>query len=233
VNLARASKSELAERVTALEAELAAREAALAKAYSHAATLEAERDALRAAHERLRLELELIRRRIVLGKAERVDTKQLELEFAETLAKLNALADTPATEPEPTPKGSKPASKGRRNLANAKLMVETVALDDPVLAMMVAQGRADTMGSETSRWLGYKRGGPCIIEVVRTKYVSSTRTARTPSSPLPWHRALSRACSPRHPCSRMSLRKSTRWVCHSIVSKNSLSAKANLSTAAR
>ena len=46
---------------------------------------------LRASHERLRLELELLRRRIFVAKAERVDTAQLELEFAAKLAELDRL----------------------------------------------------------------------------------------------------------------------------------------------
>ena len=51
-----------------------------------------ERDRLRASHEQLRLELELLRRRIFIAKAERVDTRQLELEFAAKLAALDKLS---------------------------------------------------------------------------------------------------------------------------------------------
>ena len=59
-----------------------------------------ERDLLRAAHERLRLELELLKRRIFAAKAERVDTAQLDLEttpmpaesFARSLAAPSMLA---------------------------------------------------------------------------------------------------------------------------------------------
>jgi hypothetical protein len=50
------------------------------------ASLTAERDLLRASHERLRLELDLLRQRIFVAKAERVNPAQLELEFAEKLA---------------------------------------------------------------------------------------------------------------------------------------------------
>src|SRR5437773_1036814 len=48
----------------------------------------AERDRLRAAHRQLQLEMELLRRRIFVAKAERVDTRQLEMEFANKLATL-------------------------------------------------------------------------------------------------------------------------------------------------
>jgi hypothetical protein len=65
------------------QAKLAAKEAAIAGAEDRAAKLTEERDLLRASHERLRLELELLKRRIFVATAERVDTAQLELEFAE------------------------------------------------------------------------------------------------------------------------------------------------------
>ena len=64
--------------LSALEAALAA----LAAEREQVAELTRERDHLRASHERLRLELELLRRRIFIAKAERVDTRQLEMEFA-------------------------------------------------------------------------------------------------------------------------------------------------------
>jgi hypothetical protein len=47
--------------------------------------LEQERDRLRASHERLRQELELFKRRLFIAKAERIDTRQLELEYARKL----------------------------------------------------------------------------------------------------------------------------------------------------
>lgn len=65
-------------------------EAALEAERQRAQALEKERDVLRASHERLRLELELMRRRMFLAKAERVDTDQLKLEFAEKLRALQS-----------------------------------------------------------------------------------------------------------------------------------------------
>jgi transposase len=173
----RTTKEALAERVAALEAELAheretlvGEREALAKAYAHAAELEKERDALRAAHERIRLELELIKRRIVLGKAERTDTAQLELEFALKLAELNAMANTPKdTPPEPPPR-KKAKSKGRRDLSKAKLPVERIEVVDPVFEAMVAEGRAERIGADESRKLHRKRGGMVVVVVARATY---------------------------------------------------------------
>ena len=72
-------------RVAELEAALSTTSAALA-------TVTAERDKLRGAYEQVMGQLELLRRRIFLAKAERIDTRQLEIEFAETKAKLDLLA---------------------------------------------------------------------------------------------------------------------------------------------
>ena len=94
-----------------------------------------ERDVLRASHERLRLELEMLKRRIFVAKAERVDTKQLELEFAEKLRTLNEVAGTLEL---PTPpageagdgsnndKRNKKKPTGRRDLKQATLEEERV-----------------------------------------------------------------------------------------------------------
>src|SRR5207253_5559769 len=63
--------------------------------------VKAERDKLRRAYEQLKEHLELLRRRIFVAKAERIDVTQLQMEFAETQAKLDALAkqieDAPTT----------------------------------------------------------------------------------------------------------------------------------------
>src|SRR5438270_8893303 len=101
------------ERIAALQSALAEREivlaaerAALAQERARVAELTHERDRLRDSHERLRLELELLRRRIFVAKAERVDTAQLELEFAATLAALDRLGGklpSPASEPSGAP----------------------------------------------------------------------------------------------------------------------------------
>ena len=78
------------------------------------------------------LELELQRRRLFVDKAERVDTAQLDLEFAATLAKLDELAGLLASDadddaaadgdgaaPEPRPKGRPPRRRTLREVEAA------------------------------------------------------------------------------------------------------------------
>src|SRR5690242_14483770 len=98
------------------------------KARADAAT--AERDRLRAAYRQLQQDMELLRRRIFVAKAERVDTRQLELEFAQKHAALSALGEQlgPALAAEPSEQGAaalapppaddktKPRPTGRRDL---------------------------------------------------------------------------------------------------------------------
>jgi len=78
---------EPAARVAWLESELAG-------ALSRIAELTRERDQLRASYDRLWVEVELMRRRLFVAKAERIDATQLELEFKDKLAALDALAGT-------------------------------------------------------------------------------------------------------------------------------------------
>lgn len=73
-----------AEHAAELEAALAAERAALA-------ALTVERDTLRLAYGNAQQELKLMRRRLFVATAERLDTTQLELEFAHKLAALDAL----------------------------------------------------------------------------------------------------------------------------------------------
>ena len=79
-------------RVAELEAALATTTESLSQTSAALVTVTAERDKLRHAYEQLKGQLELLRRRIFLAKAERIDTQQLEIEFAETKAKLDLLA---------------------------------------------------------------------------------------------------------------------------------------------
>src|SRR5690606_13458200 len=79
-------------RVAELEAALSSVTATLSKSHDELASVRAERDKLRRAYDQLKTHLELLRRRIFIAKAERIDTAQLEMEFAETTAKLEKLA---------------------------------------------------------------------------------------------------------------------------------------------
>ncbi|HEY1584218.1 MAG TPA: transposase, partial [Polyangia bacterium] len=134
-----------------------------------------QRDLLRDSHERLRLELELLRRRIFVAKAERVDTAQLELEFAATLAALDRLGGKP---PSPTlePSGAPPAERkprkptGRRDLHKLPLEEERVEMSDPLFDQLVAEGKAERIGFEESCRLAWKRGGMRRLVLARVKY---------------------------------------------------------------
>jgi transposase len=147
----------LASRVAELEAALAA--------------MTKERDALRASHARLREELELLKRRIFIAKAERVDTAQLEMEFADKLRQLDALAGTIRDEPDaPERNKTKSKSTGRRNLKNLPLEEERIEVADPLYEQLVAAGKATRIDFEESCKLAYKRGGMRRIVVARVKY---------------------------------------------------------------
>jgi transposase len=154
-------------------------EAALASARARAETLEKERDALRASHERLRLELELLRRRMFVAKAERVDTAQLQLEFAEKLRALDQVAGTlgMAARGEELGKGQAGGSSGekrkpsgRRDVSSLPLEERRVEIADPVLDKLVAEGKAERIGHEESYKLAWQRGGMRRLVIAKVKY---------------------------------------------------------------
>lgn len=169
----------LRRRVRELEQRQSAADAALK-------TLTAERDNLRRVYQMLRLELDLLRRRIYAAKAERLDTAQLDLEFAEKRAQLLAVLPPVAPEEESTPPANaagkkKKASPGRRDLSLANLPEVRCELPD---ATMVAQG-LEPIGFEESRQLGYQRGGPVCIVIARAKYKVSEADGSIHTAPLP------------------------------------------------
>ena len=128
------SEAELRDRVARLESDLAA-------ARAHSANLIAERDLPREAYRRLELQVQLQRRRLFVATAERIDTQQLEIEFAATLAKLNEIAAMlPADVLEQlgsidgTNKDNKKkrTPTGRRDLRDVELPEERIVLVDPL-----------------------------------------------------------------------------------------------------
>lgn len=167
----------VAEKQAALEAERVAREAEQA---AHIAT-KAERDRLREAYEALTREVELARRRLVIAKAERVDTAQLELEFAATLAKLDALTRKAEDEIGEKPEGGegtgtrkKRKPRGRRDFRLLDLPEERIAFPDPLL-----EGKAARIGTaEESVGVRWKRGGFVRVVFERVKY-DATKPAMT------------------------------------------------------
>jgi len=161
-------------RIAELEAALLAERAALAAEKQRTAQLEQERDVLKASHERLRLELELLKQRLFVAKAERVDTRQLELEFAQKLRALEEVAGTlgmasgQASGDAGAKKKRKPS--GRRDLKSLPLEDKRVEIADPVFDALVAQGKAERIGFEESCKLAWQRGGMRRLVIARVKY---------------------------------------------------------------
>ncbi len=155
-------------RVAELEAQLAAEQAKLA-------ALTVERDSLRLAYQNVQHELELMRRRLYVAKAERLDTAQLELEFAQKLAVLDAFNRELGLPPRTEDSGAGRSaggrataarkSTGRRDLRNADLPEERIELLDPAL-----EGKADRNGWEESCRLHWRRSGFVRLVVARAKY---------------------------------------------------------------
>jgi transposase len=167
----------LRRRIAELESALSSTTDRLSTTQATLASVTAERDKLRRAYEHLKAQLELLRRRIFLAKAERIDTQQLEIEFAETHAKLVRLAtelgqDTTGLGVEDggaagdgprRPTRGRP--RGRRNLADMDIPEERVEILDPTL-----EGVAERIGFEESCHAGYRRGGPVRIVKARAVY---------------------------------------------------------------
>ena len=187
------------ETTTTTTTTLAAR---VAELEAQVATLTKERDQLRASHARLRQELELLKRRIFVAKAERVDTAQLEMEFAEKLRQLDALAGTVDDEDDDTPSDDttkkKRKSTGRRNLKDLPLEEERIEIADPLYEELVAAGKAERIGFEESCKLGFKRGGLRRVVMARIKYQVATKDGETTvdTAPLPPELLARSLCAP-------------------------------------
>ena len=168
-------------RVAELEAALTTTTETLSKTSAALQTVTAERDKLRHAYEQLKGQLELLRRRIFLAKAERIDTRQLEIEFAETKAKLDLLAkelgaddlaegasdndnDSSSGEDDGRPARIKKPT-GRRDIRKLDIPEERVEILDPAL-----EGKAERIGFEESCLFGRRRGGTIRIVMARATY---------------------------------------------------------------
>jgi len=194
------STDALLARVAHLEAQLSAeRTAALAeRAASQTLVEKLQKDVeiLRASHERLRQDLEMLRRRIFVAKAERIDSKQLELEFATKLATLDDLArQIPAQSPTTDPaagsssgsndcrKGNKPS--GRRDLRSLKIPEVRIEITDPVFEDLVKQGKAARVDFEESCKLAWQRGGQRKLVIARAKYKTLDDDPMLETAPVP------------------------------------------------
>ena len=156
-----------------------------AKLAARIVDLEKERDSLRASHERLRLELELFKRRLFIAKAERADNQeQLKLEFAEKMRELDAIADTLGMGlGEPKPSDPKPAKDGklrgkrsansgtgRRDLRELAMEEVRVEIADDYLEALVREGKVKRHGFEEAFKLGHKRACKVRVVVARVRY---------------------------------------------------------------
>lgn len=196
------STDALLARVAQLEAQLSAERAQHAASQSLVDKLQKNVEILRASHERLRQELELLQRRIFIAKAERIDSKQLELEFATKFAELDELARQIPTEPPAIDgaagassagvgerrKDSKPS--GRRDLRGLNIPEVRIEITDPVLEELVEQGKAARVDFEESYKLGWQRGGQRRVVIARAKYKTldddpMLETAAVPQEILP------------------------------------------------
>lgn len=179
----------------ALRAEVVALRAALQG-------ITAERDKLRADYELLRIKLRLLEKQIFEAKAERIDTRQLEMEFAETRKRLEALVsvgetqDTAAAETVDAAATKRPkkqaAPHGRRDISLLNLPQERVEITDPAHE---AAGR-ERIGFEVSHKLGYKRGSAVCITMARVKYKVAEAEGSIATAPLPKEIIARSVCAP-------------------------------------
>jgi transposase len=173
--------AELEATVVAQHAALQAEHAALEAERELRTAAEAERDRLRDAYEALKIQVELAHRRLVIAKAERVDTTQLELEFAATLAALDKLAglvepETDATGGEGGAAGDRPKRRRRRRCDLHKVVgEERIELPDPIY-----EGKFERIGAEEeAAKLKWRRGGLVRVVIARLKYRTTPPAART------------------------------------------------------
>jgi len=181
-----------AARIAELEGLLAAERAKLEAEQAKLAALTIQHDLLKLAYEDLRIKVALDRHRLVIAKAERLDTTQLEIDLGAKLAELDALnqelgllaaprpppGETPAPGGEggggPRPdraRASKPT--GRRALCDLDMPEDRIELTDPDL-----EGTAARMGFEDSFAVMWRRAGYVRLQIARVKYrLAATVTA--------------------------------------------------------
>jgi transposase len=167
-------------RLTELEATVVAQRAALEAERELRTAAEAERDRLREAYEALKIQVELAHRRLVSAKAERVDTTQLELEFAATLAELDKLAglvepETDATGDEGGAAGHRPKRRrGRRCDLHKVVGEERIEVPNPIY-----EGKFERIGAEEeTAKLKWRRGGLVRVVIARLKYRTTSPAVR-------------------------------------------------------
>ena len=169
----------------AMQTERAAAKLERELAANRIAELESERNRLRESHARLWVEVELFKRRLFVAKAERADNQQqLRIEYEEKLRQLDELADTlgigskdeeksegkPARDGKPRGKRDKNRGTGRRDLKDLPLDEVRIELADPHLEKLVAEGKIQRHGFQTSYKLAHRRSTLVRLAVARVCY---------------------------------------------------------------
>ncbi len=160
-------------RVAALESENASLRGELARAHDALASL-------RARYHQILEELHLLKRRLHVAKAERLDdVADAQLAFDQLVAEAKALekvlehaeGHTDASAPPPPPPKKKERKKsstkptGRRKLSDCDLPEVRVEIPDPEL-----EGKFERIGFDVSSRVGYERGGRRRVVCARVVY---------------------------------------------------------------
>jgi hypothetical protein len=141
---------------------------------------------LRARYHQVLEELHLLKRRLYVAKAERLDdVADAQLAFDKLTAEAKALekvigaaegaddSSSPAPPPTPLDKERKPPSTkptGRRNLADCDLPEVRVEIADPEL-----EGKFERIGFDESSRVGYERGGRRRVVCARVVYKNAMK----------------------------------------------------------
>jgi transposase len=173
------------QRIAQLESELASAKGKLSTSQDKLSTSQDKLAAAEATITRVRRayhhaleQLQLLRHRLFLAKAERTEVaaeqlafdklfeqvKKLEEELNAAEEKQESKGDDDRDNDEPKKK-RKPGGQGRRNFDESTLPVVRVEITDPEL-----EGKAERIGSEESSRLGYQRGFTCRIVLERITY---------------------------------------------------------------
>ena len=147
-------------------------------------TLRFERDRLRQAYQRALEQLQLLRRRLFVAKAERAPVAEEQLAFDSLLAEVERLGKALDEQGQGDPPSendakNKPKRKpsGRRDLQLSQLPVERIEILDDQL-----EGKAERIGFEEQSLLGYQRGGHRRLVMAYATYKLPT-SAVEPASP--------------------------------------------------
>ena len=164
------------ERIADLEREVAALTTRLHEA-------ESSLTRLRRAYTQALEQLQLMRRRLFVAKAERHEAAAEQLAFDALFDQVRRLEKeiAAAEDKDPTDPRKKRRTPhtptGRRDLAEANLPEVRVEITDPEL-----EGQAERIGFEESSRLGYERGGMRRIVVARAVYKVASPDAATPGT---------------------------------------------------